>query len=667
MADRTLLFTTDAGNEINAVQTLEPRIAQADALGASTLVETDVRTLAKDKDGNLVANPVLTDMLNTEFVNVIRRGMDGKAMNDSWVTFATTSNDENGGVDPEKSLLVSLNDLMLSIMVPEDVGSVTTEPIESGDPLCKYYGKPIRLDQVETDEQNEDDNDDDQNDDEEDDEENQNEQEKLWSLIYDRTVRLHKNNGQSVSGKWSLDMERINKQTPDVLFLHVDEEHHQLAIDLDPSKQQAIPVIFTPDDGQDQFKLLLFIKPYDLREELKQMKLSNSTAEPAEAQFLRPWVIVSTVNATTLTGAKGEGGLLKVAGLTNCVKAVDALTGGAALQDVTVSVIPTHAGFNNTGTLDAVKLPSVPAEYSSVSQLENLVENGEYTVKAVVSKAGYESQTVDLAVCINAEDQRNTRLTIVLGSEALSLSRTLVNGEANTGEVSCTSRHNESDAVVDSNLAIPANSISGLDGETTKAVTATVVNELGATQTVIYVKQGESGEPSAYILVKCECSGYVTEIIKLPVAVVDKRLPDGVTKWSVTWAENNPMVIIPNSVAGYKGDALENVVVSSLGKADALVASCNATKLTDQWGNEVNVSNVVVGVVPPLNKETTFDVIDIPEGASDTTDNKGNDDPGDDEVIQGVGCWLNVSILTAEGQIVVKKVTSSVTDNRATT
>lgn len=641
MADKTLLFKTDASKEVNTVQTLEPRLILAESLGASTVKEADVRTLARDKDGNLVVNPVLTDILNSEFINVIRKGLDGRLEGDSWVTFASTSNDENGGVDPEHSLLVSLKDLEVSVLIPEDVSSVTTEPTSEVNPdydpedpespetfpietLCKYYGKKIHLDSP-------------------------TEQAVLWSLVADRTVRLHKNNGVSVSGKWELDLERIERETPDVLHLHVSPDDELLAIDLDPSKVQTIPVTFTPDDGQDVFKLILFIKPFDLRVEQKQLKISNSTATPDEAKFLRPWVIVSSVSDSVLTGAKGEGGLLKVAGLTNCVKAVDSESGNVV--NVTVSVIPTHAGFNTTGVLDSVKLPSVPAVYDSSTQLNNLVEDGLFTVKATVSADGYESQEIDLAVCINAEDQRDYHLTIVLSHEALSLARTLVNGdvEASSDQVSCTSRLGEADEVVDATLVVSG--VSGLDGETAKVVTTTIVDKLGADNNLIYVAEKENGSVSGYILVKCECEGYVTETVKLPVSLVDKRLPDGDVKWNIVWG-TKPAITIPVTHEGKKGDALE-AVVSSLGLADALVATTGtitSSKISDQWGNEEEVDEIVVGVVDgkkPVSPKTV-DVVDIPENAYNE-----------------IGCWVNVSIVTKSGLLVVKKVQATVTDNRA--
>lgn len=641
MADRSLLFKSDASKEVNVVQTLEPRLNQAEALGGKTVTETPVRILARDKNGNLVASPILTDILNTEFENVIRRDGDGKSDDGLWVTFATTSNDENGGVDPEKSLLVSLNDLILTIKVPNDVSTVTTEPIEELNPdydendpnsqetlpieaLCKYYGKPIKLDAIE-------------------------EQSVLWDLVAERTVRLHKNNGASVSGKWSLDLERIEKETPDVLHLHVSKDDETLAIDLDPSKVQTIPVIFTPDDGQDVFKLLLFIKSFDLRDTQKQFKISNSTAEPAEAQFLRPWVIVSTVDDSTLTGAAGEGGKLKIEGLTNCVKAVDAEDGSAV--EVTVTVIPDSVGFNTTGTLDSVKIPSVPSEKAD-SQLKNLVDDGLFTVKATVSADGYETQEIELSVCINGDDERPTHLTLVLDHEAFELTRTLVNGEAteSTDELSCTSRFGEHDAVVDDGLTVTG--VSGKDGETTKEVTTTVVNELGASSKTIYVTANDNGSVSGHILVKCECEGYVTETIKLPVKITDKRIPDGVAKWSIVWT-TEPSVTIPETHEGLKGQEVKGAVISSQGLDGALVATTGtitSNKVSNQWGNEEEVDAVVVGVVDSKNvlSINTVDVVDIPENAFDN-----------------IGCWLNISILTKSGLVINKKVQATVTDSRS--
>ena len=238
MAEKTLLFKTDAGKELNVAQVLEPRVKQAEALGAKTVEELPVRILARDKDGNLVADPILTDKLNTDFVTVLRHDMDGKEGNGMFVTFATTSNEENGGIDPEKSLLVSMSDLIVNVNVPATITADVTSETLTGDPLCKYYGKPILLDAEDP-------------------------MEAQWKLISERTVRLHKNNGQSVGGKWELDLEAIDRRTPDVLHLSASAESEYLSIALDPAKLQTIPVIFTPDDGQDQFKLVLFINPFD--------------------------------------------------------------------------------------------------------------------------------------------------------------------------------------------------------------------------------------------------------------------------------------------------------------------------------------------------------------------------------------------------------------------
>lgn len=646
MADKTTLFTTDAGKEINTFQSLEPRLEQAVALGGSTVTESEhSRVLARDKDGNLVANPILTDILNTEFKNVVRRDSDGNSENSLWVTFATTSNAENGGVEPERSLFVSLNDLIVNVNVPATVTSVTTEPTTEEQPNpdydpedpdspetitvdidvpFKYYGKQIKLDAPE-------------------------EQTTLWKLVSERTIRLHKNNGQSVSGTWKLDLERINRRTPDVLHLHVTEDTEQLAIDLDPSRTQTIPVVFTPDDGQDEFKLLLFIEPFDQRPEQKQFKLSNSTTEPAEAQFLRPWVIVGApVDNTVLTGAKGEGGLLKVDGLTNCVKAVDTKDGSEVT--VTVTVEPTHAGFNTTGTLDAVKLPSVPAQFDSTSQLKNLIDNGLFTVKANVTADGYEAQEIELSVCVNAADARPNHLTLVVNHEALSLERELVNGTAIAGQVACTSRHGESDKVVDSTLTVSG--ITGKDGTDTKTVTTTIVNKLGAEEKVINVEANDNGTVKGHIFVKCESDGYVTETIKLPVALKDSRLPDGNALWTITWT-TKPSVTIPATQEGAKGDPLE-AVVSSLGLTDALVATVGEIeddKITNQWGNEETVDTIVVGVVTTKQdlSSKTSDTVKLPQDAFE----------------EEVGCWLNVTILTKSGLLIVKKVQATVTDSRS--
>lgn len=659
MADKTLLFNTDAGKEVNTLQTLVPRLDQSEALGGKTVTETPVRVLARDKDGNLVASPILTDILNTEFVNVVRRDWDGKDEDGLWVTFATTSNDENGGVDPERSLLVSLKDLIITLGVPSDVSEVTSEPITreadnpGDDPIpvdvpCRWYGKPITLDKIDAlnDIDIPKDN---------------------WDLIANRSIRLHKNNGQSVSGKWSLDLDRIAKRTPDVLFLEVGDEE-SLVIHLDPSVKQTIPVIFTPDDGQDEFKLLLFVRVFDEREAQKQLKISNSTTTPAEAQFLNPWVILEDVDDEHLTGANGEGGALKCEGLTNCVKALDAETGEAiADEDVTVTVVPKVAAFSTDGTLDAVKIPSVPKEHAE-SQLENLVENGLFTVEATVSSFGYETKTVNLAVCIDGEDERDPHLSIIVDNEALNLERVLQNPSSEpdvAGVAYCTSRHNESDEVEDNTLAI-SSGISGKDGDADKTVTPTIVDKNGAAAKVIYVVSGESGEPSGYVLVKCECSGYVTETIKVPVKLTDERNPDGKARWTVTWT-TEPSVTLLATEKSKKNEKAE-VIVSSQGLEGVSTAIAKANKLTDQWGNEETAVATVVGLVDeqhPLSK-STVDLVDIPANAGDVTDDAGTpDDDADDTTTPGAGCWINISVLTESGLVINKKVKASVTDNRA--
>lgn len=619
MAEKTLLFKTDAGKELNVAQVLEPRVKQAEALGAKTVEELPVRILARDKDGNLVADPILTDMLNTDFVTVLRHDMDGKEGNGMFVTFATTSNAENGGIDPEKSLLVSLNDLIVNVNVPATITASVTSETLTGDPLCKYYGKPILLDAEDP-------------------------MEAQWKLISERTVRLHKNNGQSVGGKWELDLEAIDRRTPDVLHLSASAESEYLSIALDPSKIQTIPVIFTPEDGQDQFKLVLFINPFDQRPMQKQMKISNSTAEPAEAQFLRPWVIAGTVDDTTLTGAKGEGGALKIAGLTNCVKAVDAEAGTNVV--VTVTVTPEVAAFNTTGTLDAVKIPSVPKAFDSETQLKNLVEEGLFTVEAVVSATGYESQTIRLSVCINAADGRDDRMVLVI-PEDLDLSAILANNTSEAGEVNTTTRHNEDDELTVAALgtAVADAGIAGKDGETDVEVTASLVDENGASANKLFVVSGDNGEPSGYVLVKCEATGYVTETIKLPVAITDKRLADEPVRWIITWT-SEPTVTIAATEEGANGDAID-LVVSSLGKEGAAVATVGEiATLKDQWGNEETVVDSVVGVVDARHPLTPDTVDEVSIEASATT------------------CWMNLSILTESGLLINKRVVADVTDSR---
>lgn len=648
MADRTLLFKTDAGKEVNAAQVLEPRVKQAEVLGAKTVDQLPLdRVLARDKDGNLVACPILTDMLNTDFVTVLRHDMDGKEGDGMFVTFATTSNAENGGVDPEKSLLVSMSDLIVAVEVPAAITADVTSETLTGDPLCKYFGKPIRLDGSDV-------------------------QEAQWKLISERTVRLHKNNGQSVGGKWELDLEAIETRNPQVLHLEASAESEYLSIALDPSKLQTIPVIFTPEDGQDQFKLLLFIEPFDQRPAQKKMKISNSTAEPAEAMFLRPWVIMSSaLTKDNMTGAKGEGGKLKVAGLTNCVKAVDAEDGSTV--SATVTVIPDAVGFNTTGELDAIKLPSVPAEKAD-SQLQNLVEDGLFTIKATVSAVGYETQEIELAVCINAIDQRGKHFAL-LGVDELDLAAVIANAPVGSGELVATTRHNEDDKLKADALASAVSSgITGKDGSTDVALTIKLVDELGAADdggkptpvalNPLFVVSGEI-EPTGYVLVKCTPTSatYVECTIKVPVDITDKRLPDAAEIWTLDW--DAPSLEI---VAAEEGKKLSAVVVKAVaGVPDssdpdpAIVAPegfCPVTldelaTITNQWGETETVNAVVVGVVDskhPLSPETC-DVVSVPEGADTASD--------------GNGCLINVSILTVSGRVIVKKVHADVVDNRA--
>ena len=617
MANRTLLFTTNASEELDAAQTLQPRINQADALGAKTLTEQPVRILAKDKNGNLVVNPVLTDLLNTEFVNILRRDMDGNGTNDMFVTFSSTSNAENGGVVPEKSLLVSMNDLIVTINVPQTsgLGNVTTESLD-GDVEAKYYGKPINLDQPD-------------------------EQGALWNLVANRTVRLHKNNNESVSGKWSIDVEKIEKRTPDVLHLTVDPSNNALAIRLDPSVVQTIPVIFTPDDGQEQFKLLLFIKPFDQRTAQKTFKISNSTATPDTAKFLRPWVITSTVNATTLTGAKGEGGDLKVAGLTNCVKATDSETGENVV--VTVSVIPTVAAFS--ANLDAVSIPSVPKEFNNTTQLANLVEDGLFTVKATISATGYETQVVDLAVCINAADARLTRISVVV-PDSLSLAVTLANSASGDALV-CTTRHNEDDNVTASALAslISSSIVHGKNVDVQVDLTsATLVNSK------VEIISGENGSPSGLARVNCVATGFLPQEITLPVAVTDNRLPDGIAEWTIEWDVDqdhdnkvlSPKVTIADTVPGANGDAVTLTLSGSDSETTGVIK-----ELKNQWGDIKNCSVVVVGIVTAdkIFSPDTCEVVDIPKNAE--------------------SCWIDVSILTVDGLIINKRVIAEVVDERS--
>ncbi len=649
MADRTLLFKTDAGKELNAAQVLEPRVKQAEALGAKTVDQLPLdRVLARDKDGNLVACPILTDMLNTDFVTVLRHDMDGKEGDGMFVTFATTSNAENGGIDPEKSLLVSMSDLIVAVEVPAEITADVTSETLTGDPLCKYFGKPIRLDGSDV-------------------------QEAQWKLISERTVRLHKNNGQSVGGKWELDLETIATRNPEVLHLEASAESEYLSIALDPSKLQTIPVIFTPEDGQDQFKLLLFIEPFDQRPAQKQMKISNSTAEPAEAMFLRPWIIVGTdLTKANMTGAKGEGGCLKVAGLTDCVKAVDAEDGSTV--SVTVTVVPDAVGFNTTGELDAVKLPSVPAEKAD-SQLQNLVENGLFTVKAIVSAEGYETQEIELGVCINCEDQRGKHFAIE-GVDALELAAVVANAPAEAGELVATTRHNEDDKLKADDLAsVVSAGITGKDGDDDVALTITLVDELGAADdggdptpvalNPLFVVSGEL-EPTGHVLVKCTPTSddYVECTIKVPVAITDKRLSDGAEKWTLDWdapsleivlAEEGKKLsaVVVKAVAGVPEDSSDpnSAVVAPEGCCPVTLDELET--ITNQWGETETVKAVVVGVVDskhPLSPETC-DVVSVPEGADTASD--------------GNGCLINVSILTVSGRVIVKKVHADVVDNRA--
>lgn len=645
MADKNLMFRTDAGKEVNAVQVLEPRLKQAEALGGKTVTqlaagesELPIRLLARDVNGNVVANPILTDMLNTEFINVIRRDWDGKEGDGMFVTFATTSNAENGGIDPEHSLLVSMNDLIVNVNVPAEItASVTSEDL-TGDPLCKYFGKPILLDASD-------------------------EQESLWKLISERTVRLHKNNGQSVGGKWELDLEAIDRRTPNVLHLEASAESEYLSIALNPAVVQTIPVIFTPDDGQDQFKLVLFIKPFDQRPAQKQMKIMNSTSEPAEAVFLRPWVILSTVDDSTLTGAIGEGGAMKCEGLTNCVKAVDAEDGSNVT--VTVTVTPKVAAFNENGDLDAVKIPSVPKEHAD-SQLKNLVEDGEFVVDAVITATGYETKEVQLAVCIDGEDERDPRMSLVLPAD-LDLSAIIANEELD-GAIVTTTRHNEDDVVKADALATAVAGIKRKDGDSEVALDGiSLVNENGAADdggdpaeelNPLFVVHGDL-EPTGHILVKCEADGFVTETIKLPVKITDKRLPDEPARWTLTWS-TDAKVEIPADAEGHKGDAIELEVKE--------LAAGEISSIKDQWGNEEEVEQLVVGVVDarhPLTPETA-DMVAIPENAADSVDDGGTpDDDTDDTTTEGSGCWVNISILTKSGMIINKRIVAEVDDKRA--
>ena len=620
MADKNLMFKTDAGLEVTASQTLEPRINQLVALGGDGLTETSDRVLAKNKNGELVSNPVFSDLLNEEFCAVIRRDGDGKELNGSFVTFATTNNEENGEVDPSKSLLVSLNELVVWVDVPAVVDAEVTTVSLVGDPACKYWGKPILLDSP------------------------SGEPTPItvlqWNLIYNRTVCLHKNNGESVSGKWSLDLEKIASRTPDVLHLTADVETTSLIINLDPSKQQTIPVIFTPDNTEDNYKLILFIKSYDQRPALKKFKVSNSIAEPASMQFLTPWVYLTSVTDETMTGGHGEGGDIKTTALsTNCVKTTDAETGEAVASPV-VTVIPTVAAFSSS--LDSVHVPSVPQVYDDENELKNLVEGGLFTVKATVSKTGYETQTVDLRVCINAEDSRDPRMSIVI-PDSLSLTATLVNPEAGAGETSCTTKHNQSDVVTAISAlltAVSSSEISGLNGATPVALTSKSVVD-----SKLHIEQGVA-EPTGWVLVECEAEGFAPQTVKVPVTLTDKRLPDDIERWTIPFS-SAPTVTIAETVPGANGDAV-TLTCSSQGLAGAAVATTGTvSSMKNQWGEAQTVKESVVGVVSSSQALTseTVDVVDIEAGASN--------------------CWLNLSVLTATGLIVNKKVQATVTDNRS--
>ena len=656
MADKTLLFKTNASMELNAVQTLEPRIEQADALGARTLTETSSRVLTRDKNGNLVGTPILTDMLNSEFVNVIRRDGEGKADDGLWVTFSSTSNAENGGVSPEKSLLVSMKDLMLTINIPNDVSLVTTTPIteDSGDPEdptqldvpCRWWGKPITLDQIDP-------------------EKDINVQVDNWNLIADRKVRLHKNNGQSVAGKWSLDLERIAKRTPDVLFLEVGE-NDTLIIHLDPKVQQAIPVIFTPDDGQEVFKLLLFIDVFDQRTAQKKMKVQMIplSEEHPETQFLKPFVMVDSVDSETMTGGIGESGALKVVDnvnvVTETIAAVDLETKQPILVD-SVTIIPKVSAFSTDGSLDSIKLPSVPSEFDEENPLKDLVENGKYTTEAVVSAFGYESVTTDVCVAI-LSDERNPRLTLIVSSEAMNMAKTITNESDAAGKVTCHSRHNESDKIVDTNLSITG--ISGRDGDTTKVLTISAVNEFGDdTAPTLFVVSGENGDPTGYVLAKCECSGYVTETVKLPVKITDERLPDAKPVWNIDWdiqpsigiseeqSQSLPMTI--------KATSNINATVAKPEYTPVSIGYLNSNEITNQWGqtetlatetedvggvDEMKATTMVVGVVDDSHPLTidTVDEVTLPADALEH------------------GCWINISVVTESGLLINKKVQASV-------
>lgn len=617
MADKTLMFKSDAGLEVSVAQTLEPRINSLVALGGESLQETSNRLLAKNEEGNLVSNPVYSDLLNEEFCSVVRRDGDGKEIDGTFVTFATTNNEENGVVDPAKSLLVSLKDLIVWVNIPSVINADVTTVSLVGDPQCKYWGKPILLDSPSGEPAI---------------------TELQWNLIYNRTVCLHKNNGESVSGKWSLDLDKIEKKTPDVLHLTADVETTSLAINLDPSKTQTIPVIFTPDNTEDQYKLILFINSYDKRPALKQFKISNSNNDPASMQFLTPWVYLTSVNDETITGGVGEGGDIKTSALaTNCVKTTDAETGEVVASPV-VTVIPTVAAFSSD--LDSIHVPSVPP-YDQNNELKNLVEGGAFTVKASVSKVGYETQIVDLKVCINAADNRDPRFAVVI-PENLTLTATLVNPEANAGETACLTKHNQSDVVtVDSSLttAISSSNISGLNGDTPVVLTSKTIVD-----SKLHIEQGVA-EPSGWVLIKCEANNFVPQTVKLPVTLTDKRLADSDVVWNITFS-SVPTVTIGNNVPGANGDAV-TLTCSSQGLAGAAVATTGVvSSIKNQWGETQTLKEIVVGVVDaqqPLTSETV-DVVNIEQSA-----NK---------------CWINITVLTLSGIVINKRVQANVIDSR---
>lgn len=620
MADKTLMFKSDAGLEVSVAQTLEPRINQLVALGGDALQETSDRLLVKDENGNLCSNPVFSDLLNEEFCSIVRRDGDGKELDGTFVTFATTNNEENGVVDPAKSLLVSIKDLIVWVNVPAVIDADVTTVSLSGDPECKYWGKQILLDSP------------------------SGEPTPItvlqWNLIANRSVCLHKNNGESVSGKWTLDLAKIATRTPDVLHLTADEENTSLIINLDPQKTQTIPVIFTPDNTEDHYKLILFIKSYDQRPALKQFKISNSNNDPASMQFLTPWVYLTSVTDETMTGGHGEGGDILTSALnTNCVKTTDAETGEVVASPV-VTVIPTVAAFS--ANLDSVHVPSVPESFDENNEIKNLVEGGLFTVKATVSKTGYQTQTVDLKVCINAADNRDPRMGIVI-PEGLKLTATLVNPEAAAGETACTTKHNQSDVVTAISAlltAVSSSDISGLNGDTPVVLTSKTVVD-----SKLHIEQGVA-EPTGWVLVDCEADGFAKQRVKLPVELTDKRLPDAADFWTITFS-TAPSVTIAETEPGANGDAI-TLVCSSQGLANAAVATTGTiTSIKNQWGNTQTESTSVVGIVDAQHLVTaeTVDVVNIEQSA--------------------VKCWINLSVLTTSGIIVTKKVQANVTDSRS--